>query len=300
MKKLEVKNLKKYYGDLHAVEDVSFSVEAGSVTALCGKNGSGKSTSIKCVLNILKTDGGTIKEDGKDWLWEPSRIGYLPEERGLFVKNAVYDQLMFLGNLKLKDKEKTKKAIDYWLGRFQIEKYRKSVLGTLSKGNMQKVQMIAAIMHEPELLVLDEPFSGLDPVNQKLFKAVLSELKESGMCILISSHHLEMVGELCENICIINNGRTLFSGSVIDLERTYGRDNIYFTTKDDVSYIKDAFMYAPCRYRIPIDGNEDFKKRFMDILDGRAEIDEIGKHKTDIQEIFIMLTEDKKSEGVVA
>ena len=292
MNSLEVKNLKKYYGEKCAVSDVSFSIKSGSITALCGKNGSGKSTSIKCILNILKEDGGEIYADGEKWRMEPVNTGYLPEERGLFIKNTVYEQLMFFGRLKVNDKKKIDNAIDYYLKRFRAEEYKHAVVGSLSKGNQQKIQMIAAILHSPQLLVLDEPFSGLDPVNLNLFINILKELKESGMCILISSHQLGIVEELCENICIINGGRTVFSGSVIDLERKYGRDYLCFMTKENNAEMPKAEQYAPYRYRIPVSGKEEFKRLFLSLIDSKMEIDEIGKHRLDLQEIFISLTGD--------
>lgn len=289
MEKITITDLTKYYGKLCAVNHISFKLEQGRITALCGKNGSGKSTSIRCLLGILKPDGGDVLADGGPWKRELCKIGYLPEERGLFLKESVYTQLLFLAKLKGVKKAEARKAADYWLGRFGVSEYRDKTLGSLSKGNQQKIQMIAALIHSPQLLILDEPFSGLDPVNMQLFLEVLQELKKKEICILISSHQLGLVEGICEDICIIDRGAAVFSGSIFELQKRYARDYIYFTTFRETVSLQEAEKCGPYEYRICLKKKEDFRKKLDEILDREPDIEDIGRRKMSLQETFISL-----------
>lgn len=289
MQSLTVRKLTKYYGDLCAVNHISFRLERGRITALCGKNGSGKSTSIRCLLGILKADQGKIEVEGKEWKRDFSKIGYLPEERGLFLKENIYTQLLFLAKLKGVGREEARKAADEWLERFGISEYKNKTLESLSKGNQQKIQMIAALIHSPQLLILDEPFSGLDPVNMQLFLEILQELKKKEICILISSHQLGLVEGICEDICIIDKGNAIFSGSIFELQKRYARDYIYFTTPKEGISLPEAEKCGPYEYRIFLDKKEDFREKLDQILEREPDIEDIGRRKMSLQETFISL-----------
>ncbi|MCR4944219.1 MAG: ATP-binding cassette domain-containing protein [Clostridium sp.] len=289
---VEVKGLVKKYGDFYAVNNVDFSFNSGKLTAICGKNGSGKTTSIKCLLGLLKADEGKFLINGSKQKLDYKNIGYLPEERGLFLKERIDSQLEFLGKLKGMNKNAVRESMDYWLNKFEISQYKTKKLESLSKGNQQKIQMIATLIHDPEIIILDEPFSGLDPVNMQFFINIIKELKEKGKCILVSSHQLALIEEICEDVCIINKGKCLYSGSIIDLQNKYSSDYLYFSTKSDVTDI-NAEEYAPSNYRIMLKSEDEFKIELEKIMKTNIKIESIGRKKSSLQEIFVELVSDK-------
>lgn len=289
---VEVKGLVKRYGDFYAVNNVNFSFYSGKLTAICGKNGSGKTTSIKCLLGLLKADKGEVLINGSKQIIDFKSIGYLPEERGLFLKERIDVQLEFLGKLKGMSKKAARKSIDYWLDKFGIAQYKTKKLESLSKGNQQKVQMIAALIHDPEIIILDEPFSGLDPVNMQFLIDTIKELKEKGKCILVSSHQLALIEGICEDVCIINEGKCVYSGSIIDLQNKYSSDYLYFSTKSEVTSIS-AEEYAPLHYRIRLKNEDEFNIRVEEIMKMNIKIESIGRKKSSLQEIFVELVSNK-------
>lgn len=295
MSKVEVKGLVKYYGNFCAVDDVNFSFSSGKLTALCGRNGSGKTTSIRCLLGLLKADKGEFLINGQKKQLDLKKIGYLAEERGLYVKEEIGFQLDFFARMKGMSKKQANESIDYWLERFGISQYKKKKLESLSKGNQQKIQMIAALVHNPDILILDEPFSGLDPVNMQFILDLICDLKDQGKCILVSSHQLALIEGICEDICIINKSKCIYSGSIIDLKSKYGEDYLFFTTKSDVSGI-NAECYAPQSYRIPLKNKNEFRTKLNEIMNTSIEIETIGRKKLDLQEIFVDLVKEKVDE----
>ena len=221
--KIEIKNLTKYYGDFRAVDSVSFSFSSGKLTALVGRNGSGKTTTIRTILGLLSMDEGELMIDGQHRNLNLKRTGYLAEDRGMFPKERVNEQLVFFGQLKGMTHKEADKSIDRWLEKLDIAQYKKSPLESLSKGNQQKIQMIASLIHDPDIIIFDEPFSGLDPVNMQMVMDLLRELRNEGKCILVSSHQLSLIEQVCEDICIIDRSRRIYYGTLAALREKTAR-----------------------------------------------------------------------------
>ncbi len=224
---LQLESVTKKYKDFTAVDNLNFTIEKGEIFGLIGQNGAGKTTTFRMILDLQETTAGTITWDGKPVnAINRDVLGYLPEERGIFPTMKVEDQLYFFGELRGMKKSQLKKEIDYWISRFELEERRKDKAETLSKGNQQKVQLIASFIHKPQFLILDEPFSGLDPVNKDLLKDAILHLKEQGTTILFSSHQMDNVEELCDHLCLLKRGVSLFSGSLLDLKKQYGKTRL--------------------------------------------------------------------------
>ena len=222
---LVVEHINKSFAQFHVIKDLSMEVREGSIFGFLGANGAGKTTTMRMILDIIRPDTGRITWNGKDVREVPRRnLGYLPEERGLYLKVGVEDQLLFLARLNGLSKPAARKKLDEWLERFQITEYRKKKVEELSKGNQHKIQFLAAILHDPLILIMDEPFSGLDPVNAIVLKSVFLEMRNRGKTIIFSTHQLEQVEEMCEDVLIINQGRTVIAGSVRDVKRQHGRN----------------------------------------------------------------------------
>jgi ABC-2 type transport system ATP-binding protein len=231
---LVVEGLRKQFGEVVALDDVSFTVEPGRIFGLLGANGAGKTTSMRIVLDILRPDAGRVTWLGAENTSLPRRTwGYLPEERGLYPKMVVGEQLRFFAALYGVPDATARAVIDDWLERFRIRDYGERKLEELSKGNQQKIQFIAAILHDPEVLIMDEPFSGLDPVNVRLLKEAFLEMRDRGKTLIFSTHQMETVEELCESIAIIDVGRVVVSGAVRDVKRAMGRRVVRLATERD-------------------------------------------------------------------
>ncbi|MCO7127012.1 ABC transporter ATP-binding protein [Sporolactobacillus shoreicorticis] len=224
---LTIEHLTKRFQDFLAVDDLNFVAEQGEIFGLIGQNGAGKTTTFRMILNLLAPSSGIIKwADASVHTLDRDMIGYLPEERGLYPKMPVEEQLMFFGRLRGCSKAVLKAQIDDWLERFRLSDKRRALTETLSKGNQQKVQLITSLIHKPHLLILDEPFSGLDPVNAGLLKDAIVSLKNQGTVIIFSSHRMDHVEELCDHICLLKNGKSLFTGAIVDLKKQYGKINL--------------------------------------------------------------------------
>ena len=222
---LVVEHINKWFGQLHVITDLSMEVKEGSIFGFLGANGAGKTTTMRMILDIIRPDSGHIIWNGIDVREIPRHNwGYLPEERGLYPKVSVEDQLVFLARLNGLSKADAQRHLDEWLERFQITQYRKKKVEELSKGNQQKIQFLAAILHDPLILIMDEPFSGLDPVNAIVLKEAFLEMHKRGKTIIFSTHQLEQVEELCEDVLIINKGQSIIAGSVRDVKRQHGRN----------------------------------------------------------------------------
>lgn len=228
---LQLAGVTKRYKDFTAVNQLNFTIEKGEIFGLIGQNGAGKTTTFRMILDLQDTTEGSITWAGKP-IKSVSRdfLGYLPEERGIFPQMKVEEQLMFFGELHGMDKDELKRDIDFWITRFDLEEKRYVKAETLSKGNKQKVQLIASFIHKPEFLILDEPFSGLDPVNMELLKDAILYLRDQGMTILFSSHQMDNVEELCDRLCLLKRGESLFSGSLLDLKKQYGKTKLSVRT----------------------------------------------------------------------
>lgn len=232
---LQLKDVTKVYGDKTAVDRLSIEVGSGEIFGLLGANGAGKTTTMRMVLGLIYPDEGEILFRGSPYDQSLSRtFGYLPEERGLYPKIKVSDQLIYLAELKGMGRREAEKALKEWLERFGVPEYYNKRVEELSKGNQQKIQFIAAIMHKPDILVLDEAFSGLDPVNVELLKTTVKELRDQGTTILFSTHRMEHVEELCQNICILHNSKTVLKGSLRQIKNRYPKERVVLVTGEPV------------------------------------------------------------------
>ena len=222
---LTVEHINKSFGQLHVINDLSMEVKEGSIFGFLGPNGAGKTTTMRMILDIIRPDSGSITWNGKDMREIPRHnLGYLPEERGLYPKVEVQEQLVFLARLNGLSRSAALEQLGEWLERFEIPQYRNVKVEELSKGNQQKIQFLATILHDPLILIMDEPFSGLDPVNANLLKEAFLEMHRRGKTMIFSTHQLEQVEELCEDVLIIDQGRTIIRGSVREVKRQEGRN----------------------------------------------------------------------------
>jgi ABC-2 type transport system ATP-binding protein len=224
---VELNNVSKSFGEFTAVRELSLSVRAGRIFGLLGPNGAGKTTSIRMIVNITAPDTGSITLFGRkiDGALQ-DRIGYLPEERGLYKRMKVVDQLRFFAELKNVRGKEVEKRIDDWLARLKLSEWKQKKSMELSKGMQQKIQFITAVLHEPDLLILDEPFSGLDPVNVELLKEVVLDLKRQGKTIIFSTHQMGIAEEICDDICLINRSEKVFEGRLREIKSSFGRNAV--------------------------------------------------------------------------
>ncbi|ANE45539.1 sodium ABC transporter ATP-binding protein [Paenibacillus swuensis] len=227
MSALQLTNVSKQYADKTAVNNISLEVQPGEIYGLLGANGAGKTTTMRMVLGLIYPDSGEIRLKGqKQTLANSRRIGYLPEERGLYPKVKVSEQILYLAQLRGVSRKQADTDLKRWLEKFEVPEYYDKKVEELSKGNQQKIQFIAAVIHNPEIMVLDEAFSGLDPVNVELLKETVKELRDNGASILFSTHRMEHVEELCRNITILHKSNTVLKGSVKDIKRSFPKEKV--------------------------------------------------------------------------
>ncbi|RIX50717.1 ATP-binding cassette domain-containing protein [Paenibacillus nanensis] len=235
MKPLVVEQVTKQYADKTAVNNISFEVSEGEIYGLLGANGAGKTTTMRMVLGLIYPDAGSINYHGKPYSKELLRtLGYLPEERGLYPKVRVSDQILYLSQLRGMSKKDADQNLKYWLERFEVPEYYNKRVEELSKGNQQKIQFIAAVNHKPSIVILDEAFSGLDPVNVELLKSTVKELRDSGTSILFSTHRMEHVEELCRNITILHRSNTVLKGNIKELKKQFPRERVILAVESEV------------------------------------------------------------------
>ena len=231
---LVVENLTKRFGEKTAVDHISFSMETPGVFGLLGTNGAGKTTTIRTILGIMEADEGKAQWNGRKINRETLAFGYLPEERGIYMKTKVLEQLIYFGMLRGMKREAAKKSALGYMERLGVMEYKNMPAEKLSKGNQQKVQLISALIHNPRLVFLDEPFSGLDPVNGKMLRDLVSELVEEGKYIILSTHQMETVEEYCKNLLILNRGKTILQVNLKEIKSAFGRTNLCVTVNGDV------------------------------------------------------------------
>ena len=230
---LEVNSISKSYGDKKAAEDISFSVSKGEIFGLLGPNGAGKTTTIRMIMNIITPDSGTIRIFNENFNEDlTDRIGYLPEERGLYKKRKVIEVLTYFAALKGMDKFDAKSKAEGFLKKFELYDYRNRKVDELSKGMQQKVQIIAAVLHDPDLIILDEPFAGLDPINTQLVKNSILEMKNKNKIIILSTHMMEQAEQLCDRIMLINKGRNVLYGKLSEIKKNYGINSVIIELRD--------------------------------------------------------------------
>ncbi len=229
---LEFNNISKSFGEKEVLKGISFKAESGKAFGLLGRNGAGKTTSLRILMNVFPADSGSVLIDGKPIDYDQIKIGYLPEERGLYPKKKIIDQLVYFAELQGMNPKDAVKSIDYWLERLEMTEYRDKRLDTLSKGNQQKIQLVTALAHNPQIVILDEPFSGLDPVNAMLLKSVVQEEIEKGKIVLFSSHQMNYIEEFCDSIVILNQGKAALSGDLYHIKRNYPRNRLVVASPD--------------------------------------------------------------------
>ncbi len=287
---LELKNINKSFGEKEVLKDVSFTAEGGKAFGLLGRNGAGKTTSIRILMNVFPANSGEVLIDGKPIDYDKIGIGYLPEERGLYPKKLIIDQLVYFAELKGMSAKDAVKAVDYWLGRLGMSEYRNKRLDTLSKGNQQKIQLVTALAHDPDIVILDEPFSGLDPVNAMLLKDVVKEQIAKGKIVLFSSHQMSYIEEFCDSIAIINAGKVAISGDLHEIKRTYPRDKIVVSTQAPEKIMAD--LGEGCTERedgtllIQL-GRPGEKQAMMKRLVENYDIDEVKVFEPSLNDIFV-------------
>lgn len=237
---ISVQNVSKHYGDYTAVNGINLELKKGCLFGLLGPNGAGKTSLIRMMTTITAIDEGKILFNGTPLNSDtPKHIGYMPEERGLYKKMKVGDQLLYLAQLKGMSKKEAEEKIMFWMKRFEIEDWWEKEIHELSKGMQQKIQFISTVVHEPELLILDEPFSGLDPINTNLIKSEIFRLKENGTTIIFSTHRMEQVEEICEEIILVNKGNKVLSGNIQDIRNKYKKNNFEIKTETPVEQLSD-------------------------------------------------------------
>ena len=230
--KLEVKNITKSFGETNVLKGISFSVESGKALGLLGRNGAGKTTTIRILMDVFHANSGEITLDGKPFDPRKVQIGYLPEERGLYPKRKVLEQMIYLAMLRGVSRKTASANAKRWLERLEVSQYQDRLLETLSKGNQQKVQLASTLVCDPEIVILDEPFSGLDPVNSQILQEVVQELIHDGKIVIFSSHQMSYVEEFCEDIVIINHGEVVLSGHLDTIKRDFGKDQLVLSALD--------------------------------------------------------------------
>lgn len=289
---LIVKNVDKSFSTKKVVDNINFEIQKPGVYGLLGTNGAGKTTTIRMILGILKKDSGEITWNGKEVQRKHVNFGYLPEERGVYPKTKVHDQLMYFAKLKGMKKEVAEERMRYWAKRLEVEQYLQMTPEKLSKGNQQKVQFITAILHDPELLVLDEPFSGLDPVNTELLKNVILELIKKGTYIIMSSHQMHSIEEFASDVLILNKGKTVSQGNLKEIKEQYAANRLSLSTTENVdNLIKQAnleiYNSKNNEYMINISGEEDGYRLFDILAQNHIKVEKFEIMKPSLHDIFI-------------
>jgi ABC-2 type transport system ATP-binding protein len=293
---LELRNIEKSFGEKKVLKNISLSAEGGKAFGLLGRNGAGKTTTIRILMDVFPADSGSIFIDGKPIDYKHVQFGYLPEERGLYQKKKIIDQLVYFAELKGMSRSDAVSSIDYWLSRLDMTEYRNKKLDTLSKGNQQKIQMITALAHNPEIVVLDEPFSGLDPVNAMLLKDVVKETIAKGRIVIFSSHQMNYIEEFCDSIAIINDGNIVLDGDLNDIKRNYPRNRIVVRSLQNdkiAAEYKEVSEFEEDGDLIISLSNPEDKKALMKNLIESYDIDEIKVYEPSLNDVFVEYAGDR-------
>lgn len=296
---LEVKNLRKTFGELVAVDDLSFTIEDGEILGFIGQNGSGKTTTFRLILDFLMQDSGSVLWNGKPLSSdEYNIIGYLPEERGLYPKDSIETQLRFFGQLRGKTRKEIDEKIDYWMEKFEVKGKRTDKVKTLSKGNQQKVQLIATLIHEPKLVILDEPFSGLDPVNAELLKTAVAELREQKVCVVFSDHNMLNVEKMVDKMIMVKEGKKILDGTVDAVRQSFGRTKVFIeappVSQEELAQlegVKEVQVERNGTYELTLE-NEEAGKAVFDYVTQSGYIQMFSQQPPSLEEIFKMKAGD--------
>ena len=296
---LELKNIEKTFGEKKVLTGVSFKAEGGKAFGLLGRNGAGKTTSIRILMDVFPANSGEVLIDGKPIDYSKIGIGYLPEERGLYPKKIIIDQLTYFAELKGMSRKAAVQSIDHWLDRLGMTEYRNKRLDTLSKGNQLKIQLITALAHNPDIVILDEPFSGLDPVNAMLLKDVVKEQIAKGKIVLFSSHQMSYIEEFCDSIAILNKGVVALQGDLHDIKRDYPRDRLVVRTESPKAIMADFGSLCT------VMDNGDLMIRLADVSEKKSvmtrlvenyDVDEVRVFEPSLNDIFVEYAGDAAKE----
>lgn len=293
--KIEIHNLNKSFGDNHVLKSISLSTYSGKALGILGRNGAGKTTAIRIIMGVFPADSGEVLIDGKEINKYGVSVGYLPEERGLYPKKNIMEQLIYFGMLKNISKKQAVKSAEYWLGRLEMSEYKNRRLDTLSKGNQQKIQLVATLISDPSIVILDEPFSGLDPVNAMLLKDIVKELIATNKIVLFSSHQMNYIEEFCDDIAILNDGKIVLSGNINEIKRSYDRSKI-IVVSNDAEKIKTE-LNEDCEVNgnkllVKLKSASEKSNLFSNLSKITADIDEIKVYEPTLNDIFVQYTKE--------
>lgn len=303
---LEIRNIRKSFGGKEVLHGISFQVKSGTALGLLGRNGAGKTTTMRIIMDVFKGDSGEILLDGKPFEPAKQRIGYMPEERGLYPKRIVLEQMVYLARLRGLGKNEAVESAKNWLKRLEIEEYANRKLETLSKGNQQKVQLAATLVSNPDIVILDEPFSGLDPVNSQILKDVVRDLIQEGKLVIFSSHQMSYVEEFCENVVIIHHGDVVLQGELRQIKKEMGRKRITLVCED--STIEETKQMAEQKFTslvkvvgsvkdgviLELQENRSKEEFLSALLQSGVSISQFGDYEPSLNEIFVMKAGDKE------
>ena len=294
---LSLKNLRKYYATQKAVDDISFDIAQGSIFGLLGPNGAGKTTLLRMITGIFYPDGGDIILDGKpfDAVHDIQKIGYMPEERGMYKKMKIGEQALYLAQLKGLSKSDATEKIKYWFKKFEMESWWNKKVEDLSKGMSQKLQFVITVLHEPQLIILDEPFSGLDPLNANLIKDEIYALAKKGATIIFSTHRMEQVEEICGHIVLVNLGKKILDGSVVDIKQQF-KENIFSIETEAGINLSDSAAFSIVRKEASktlVKINEGFRSNdvLQQLLAQKTQVVGFNEVLPSLNDIFIHLVE---------
>lgn len=309
---LEIKELSKSYASAKALDGVSLSVRSGAICGLLGPNGAGKTTMLRVINGLLTFDSGSVSVSGKPVSLKTARnIGYMPEERGLYDKMRVEDQIMYLGRLKGGDPRRLREVMNEYLDLFNLNGQHRRRIKELSKGNQQKVQIIATIVHEPELVIFDEPFSGFDPINGALLEELIARLHKKGATIMLSSHNMPAVEEICDDIALISHGRILLDGAISDIKENHKTDILLLTSSSELKLqpLMESGLFLNIESTDPIRGRKGFPYRIRkntgvrnnDLLDAvaiQSDVLQFEEALPSLNDIFIRYTSEKETDSL--
>ena len=303
--KLEVKKIRKRFEGKEVLKGVDFSVESGRALGLLGRNGAGKTTTIRIIMDIFRADEGEVLLDGTPFDPSQNQVGYLPEERGMYPKKTVIEQMIYFAKLRGLDRASAVKNAQKWLSRLKVSEYEKRKLDTLSKGNQQKVQLAATLVCDPDIVVLDEPFSGLDPVNSQILKDVIRELISEGKIVIFSSHQMSYVEEFCEDIAIVNQGEIVLAGSLDEIKEEYGKgrkilsalnfslEELERLSRERLSDVREVESRSKHNLILRLTGGASQWNILERMKEEGIEIDQYGSYEPSLNDIFVSCVGDE-------
>lgn len=297
MNLIQLENVRKQFGDFTAVADISFSIEKGSIYGLLGPNGAGKTTTLRMIMDIIAPDSGKITfSENRQIKHFLDRIGYLPEERGLYRKMKVRDVVLFIAELKGIRKKEAVDEVEKWLEKMELSDWGNKRIDELSKGMAQKIQFITTVLHSPELIILDEPFSGLDPINMTLLKDMMLDLRDNGATIIFSTHVMEQVEKLCDRICLIHQGSILLEGELRTIKQSFGKSSVEIEYIGSIEPIRESQWVQDCNdfgqyAEIKLKTPEDYRPFLRELVDKNVDVTRFELMEPTLHDIFVRSVE---------